>query len=110
MRDLKIPGERHPEKAHRPDQEQPRKPAWILVKAPTSPGYRETARIMLEQLGIARLQVLGESEPGVVLLRSMTDRPQCIATKAGAFGDAGSLERARQALRSRLACDAPAPS
>ena len=70
----------------------------------------ETARIMLEQLGIARLQVLGESEPGVVLLRSMTDRPQCIATKAGAFGDAGSLERARQALRSRLACAAPAPS
>ncbi len=48
MRDLKIPGERHPEKARRPDQEQPRKPAWIRVKAPTSPGYRETARIMRE--------------------------------------------------------------
>ena len=48
MRDLKIPEERHPEKAHRSDQEQPRKPAWIRVKAPTSPGYRETARIMRE--------------------------------------------------------------
>ena len=48
MRDLKIPGERHPEKAHRPDQEQPRKPSWIRVKAPTSAGYRETARIMRE--------------------------------------------------------------
>jgi lipoic acid synthetase len=48
MRDLKIPGERHPEKAHRPVQEQPRKPAWIRVKAPTSPGYRETARIVRE--------------------------------------------------------------
>jgi lipoic acid synthetase len=48
MRDLKIPGERHPEKAHRPDQGQPRKPAWIRVKAPTSPGYRETQRIVRE--------------------------------------------------------------
>ncbi len=48
MRDLTIPEERHPEKAHRPDQGQPRKPAWIRVKAPTSPGYRETARIMRE--------------------------------------------------------------
>src|SRR5918997_4867372 len=46
MRDLKIPEERHPEKAHRPDQDQPRKPPWIRVKAPTSQGYRETARIM----------------------------------------------------------------
>jgi lipoic acid synthetase len=48
LRDLTIPEERHPEKAHRPDQGQPRKPAWIRVKAPTSPGYRETARIMRE--------------------------------------------------------------
>lgn len=48
MRDLRIPGHRHPEKAHRPDQEQPRKPAWIRVKAPASAGYRETARIMRE--------------------------------------------------------------
>ena len=48
MRDLTIPEERHPEKAHRPDQDQPRKPAWIRVRAPTSPGYRETARIMRE--------------------------------------------------------------
>lgn len=46
MRDLKIPGERHPEKAHRPDQEQPRKPAWIRVKAPTSAGYKETRDIL----------------------------------------------------------------
>lgn len=48
MRDLTIPGERHPEKAHRPDQAQPRKPAWIRVKAPTSAGYRETARVVRE--------------------------------------------------------------
>ncbi|MEI4486433.1 lipoyl synthase [Frigidibacter sp. MR17.14] len=49
MRDLKIPSERHPEKAHRPDQkEQPKKPSWIRVKAPTSAGYHETRRIMKE--------------------------------------------------------------
>ncbi len=48
MRDLKIPDQRHPEKAHRPDNAQPRKPDWIRVKAPTSKGYRETHRIMRE--------------------------------------------------------------
>ncbi len=48
MRDLKIPGQRHPEKAHRPDNAQPKKPSWIRVKAPTSEGYRETHRIMRE--------------------------------------------------------------
>ncbi len=30
---------RHPEKAHRPDQDVLRKPDWIRVKAPTSKGY-----------------------------------------------------------------------
>ena len=48
VRDLKIPAQRHPEKAHRPDNAQPKKPAWIRVKAPTSAGYRETAKIMRE--------------------------------------------------------------
>lgn len=48
MRDLKIPDQRHPEKAHRPDQPQPKKPSWIRVKAPTSDGYRETHRIIRE--------------------------------------------------------------
>jgi uncharacterized protein YgbK (DUF1537 family) len=62
----------------------------------------ETARAMLERLGIARLRMLGESEPGVALSCSMTGRPQYIATKAGAFGDAESLARARQAIQFRL--------
>jgi lipoyl synthase len=39
---------RHPEKAHRPDTPVLRKPAWIRVKAPGSPGYAETARIVRE--------------------------------------------------------------
>lgn len=46
VRDLKLPSERHPEKAHRPDQEQPKKPAWIRVKAPTSQGYKDTREIL----------------------------------------------------------------
>lgn len=38
---------RHPEKAHRPDNPVwKKKPAWIRVKAPTSPEYMETRRIM----------------------------------------------------------------
>ena len=37
---------RHPEKAHRPDQEVMRKPDWIRVKAPTSRGYAETREIV----------------------------------------------------------------
>ena len=37
---------RHPEKAHRPDNPIQRKPAWIRVKAPTSPVYRETQDVV----------------------------------------------------------------
>jgi len=37
---------RHPEKAHRPDQPSARKPDWIRVKAPVSPGYLDTQRIV----------------------------------------------------------------
>jgi lipoic acid synthetase len=39
---------RHPEKAYRPDAPLQRKPAWIRVKAPTSPIYRETRAIVRE--------------------------------------------------------------
>ena len=46
MRDLKIPAERHPEKARKPDNPQPKKPAWIRVKAPVGKGYNDTRRIM----------------------------------------------------------------
>ena len=36
---------RHPEKAHRPENEILRKPDWIRVKAPGSPIYKETQQI-----------------------------------------------------------------
>ncbi len=52
MRDLKNPGQRHPEKAHKPDNAQPRKPSWIRVKAPSGAGYRET-RDILRKGGLA---------------------------------------------------------
>ena len=40
--------ERHPEKRNRPDQPIQRKPEWIRVKAPNSPEYAETRRIVRE--------------------------------------------------------------
>ncbi|MGB5864847.1 MAG: lipoyl synthase [Sulfitobacter sp.] len=46
MRDLKIPEVRHPEKARRPDNPQPKKPDWIRVRAPGGDGYKKTAKIM----------------------------------------------------------------
>jgi len=46
MRDLTIPEGRHPEKAHRPDQAQPKKPHWIRVKAPTGQGFEDTKQII----------------------------------------------------------------
>ncbi|TVS01386.1 MAG: lipoyl synthase [Rhodobacteraceae bacterium] len=48
MRDLKMPDQRHPEKAHRPAQSQPKKPDWIRVKAPGGKAYAETHKIMRE--------------------------------------------------------------
>src|SRR3954463_8967961 len=37
---------RHPEKAHRPDNDIPRKPDWIRVKAPVSKEYQLTREIV----------------------------------------------------------------
>src|SRR5436189_4221786 len=39
---------RHPEKAGRPDNPSPKKPPWIRVKAPGSPEYHATRRLMRE--------------------------------------------------------------
>ena len=48
MRDIKVPKIRHPEKANRPDNAQPKKPSWIRVKAPTSDGYKKTRDVVRE--------------------------------------------------------------
>lgn len=42
----KKPEFRHPEKRERPDTPILRKPEWIRVKAPTSPEYHETQKLM----------------------------------------------------------------
>jgi lipoic acid synthetase len=42
------PALRHPEKAARPDNPSARKPSWIRVKAPGSPEYHSTRRLMRE--------------------------------------------------------------
>ena len=42
------PRPRHPEKANRPDNPIVRKPDWIRVKAPVSPGYMNTRAIVRE--------------------------------------------------------------
>ena len=44
--DARAPQPRHPEKHHRPDNPTARKPDWIRVKAPTSPGYQATREIV----------------------------------------------------------------
>jgi lipoic acid synthetase len=44
--------ERHPEKAHRVDNPIRRKPEWIRVRAPNSPEYAETKRLM-RQYGLS---------------------------------------------------------
>jgi len=49
IRDKKTdPALRHPEKQNRPDNPIQRKPDWIRVKAPTSPEYHETRKMMRE--------------------------------------------------------------
>lgn len=54
MRELNLPDpaqprQRHPEKAHRPDNAQPKKPDWIRVKAPNSEGYLKTKQILRDK-------------------------------------------------------------
>jgi uncharacterized protein YgbK (DUF1537 family) len=55
----------------------------------------ETARAVLLAAGVRVIDVLGELEPGIVLstIPALDDLP--LITKAGAFGDAGTLDRAR---------------
>ena len=59
----------------------------------------ETARAVLEAIGVSKLRLVGEIEPGVPL--SATDGPvrSAVITKAGAFGNRETLIRCRAALR-----------
>jgi len=59
----------------------------------------ETARAVLEAIGVSKLWLVGEVEPGVPL--SVADGPvrSAVITKAGAFGDRETLIRCQAALR-----------
>jgi lipoic acid synthetase len=50
---------RHPEKAHRPDQPVERKPPWIRVKAPGSPRFAETQKIVQDHKLVTVCQEAG---------------------------------------------------
>lgn len=52
----------------------------------------ETAHAVLNRLGVTEITVIGELEPGVVAGR-LPGRRTRFVTKAGAFGDAGTLVR-----------------
>lgn len=108
-RDLNIPEQRHPEKAHRPDNAQPRKPDWIRVKAPTSAGYKATRDIMRDNKlvtvceeagcpnvgecwsqGHATMMIMGEiCTRGCTFCNVATGRPQALdAFEPGRVADA----------------------
>jgi uncharacterized protein YgbK (DUF1537 family) len=57
----------------------------------------ETARAVIDTLGVGSMTVVGEIEPGVVVSRLPGDLP-LLVTKAGAFGDSRTLVRIRAAL------------
>ena len=57
----------------------------------------DTARAVLQSMGISGLVVLGHVELGIPVSRSQLSNLR-VVTKAGAFGDDHSLSRAVQAL------------
>jgi uncharacterized protein YgbK (DUF1537 family) len=63
----------------------------------------ETATQVLRAWGTRALNLLEEIEPGVPLATAVGSRTLPVVTKAGAFGDAGTLVRARARLREMTA-------
>jgi D-threonate/D-erythronate kinase len=59
----------------------------------------ETARSILEAMGVTGLRLIKEIEPGVPLSISIGAVEMPVITKAGAFGDRETLIRCRRALR-----------
>jgi 4-hydroxythreonine-4-phosphate dehydrogenase len=59
----------------------------------------DVARALLGALGATGLHLVGEVEPGVPLGVTDSEPPLAVITKAGAFGNPGTLSRCRAALR-----------
>ena len=53
----------------------------------------DTARAMFDELGVDRIAVTGEFEPGISLARVAALDPPAFVLKAGGFGDAQALQR-----------------
>ncbi|TDL83656.1 lipoyl synthase [Palleronia sediminis] len=108
-RDLKIPDQRHPEKAHRPETPRLRKPDWIRVRAPSGEGYAKTRDTMrahnlttvCEEAGCpnvgecwsqghATMMIMGEiCTRGCTFCNVATGRPDALdAFEPGRVGDA----------------------
>jgi uncharacterized protein YgbK (DUF1537 family) len=60
----------------------------------------ETAASLLERFGVNGIRLVDEIEPGVSLGLTLGDVSLPVVTKAGAFGDRGSLVRITERLRS----------
>src|SRR5438477_9582086 len=100
---------RHPEKAHRPDTPVLKKPDWIRVKAPVSPGYAATQAIMrannlhtvCEEAGCPNIGECWEKKHATFLIMGDTCTRACAFcnVKTGLPGalDAGEPEHVAEA-------------
>ena len=70
----------------------------------------ETAVHLFDAWGITGLEVIGEIEPGVPRALSLGRVEMPVVTKAGGFGDAAPLERARRALHEQAVLSRPKES
>src|ERR1700731_954025 len=99
---------RPPEKAHRPDQPRLPKPDWIRVKAPVSPGYVATARIVranglhtvCEEAGCPNIGECWEKKHATFMIMGDTCTRACAFcnVKTGLPGALDAAEPARVAL------------
>ncbi|MBK8456927.1 MAG: lipoyl synthase [Phyllobacteriaceae bacterium] len=102
---------RHPEKAHRPDNEIARKPDWIRVKAPTSRGYLETRALVkanklvtvCEEAGCPNIGECWEKKHATFMIMGDTCTRACafcnVATGKPAPLDAAEPESVARAVR-----------
>ncbi|MER2536209.1 MAG: lipoyl synthase [Rhizobiaceae bacterium] len=102
---------RHPEKAHRPDQEVLRKPDWIRVKAPVSRGYQETRGIVkshnlvtvCEEAGCPNIGECWEKKHATFMIMGEICTRACafcnVATGIPLALDAGEPMRVAEAVR-----------
>lgn len=105
------PRPRHPEKAHRPDQEVLRKPDWIRVKAPVSKTYAETREIVksnrlvtvCEEAGCPNIGECWDKKHATFMIMGEICTRACafcnVATGIPLPLDAGEPERVAQAVK-----------